>query len=68
MGPAVLVDALHGMDGQQRSGDNRAKVEGGVLIRAPSGWGVRAAGTYDGIGSGDFDSYGGSLWINVPLN
>ncbi len=52
----------------QNSDDNRAKVEAGVLVRTPSGWGIRAAGNYDGIGGDDFDSYGGSLWVNVPLN
>jgi outer membrane autotransporter protein len=48
--------------------DTRAKIEGGVLIRTPSGWGLRAAGSYDGIGGDDFEAYSGSLWVNVPLN
>jgi outer membrane autotransporter protein len=52
----------------QNSDDNRAKVEAGVLVRTPSGWGIRAAGNYDGIGGDDFDSYGGSLWLNIPLH
>lgn len=52
----------------QDSSESRAKVDGGVLFSAPQGWGVRAAGNYDGIGSDDFESYGGSLWLNVPLN
>lgn len=46
----------------------RAKVEGGILIYTPAGWGLRAAGAYDGIGASDFDAYSGSLWVNVPLN
>ena len=52
----------------QNSDDNRAKVEAGLMVTAPNGWGVRAAGNYDGIGGDDFDSYGGSLWLNIPLH
>lgn len=48
--------------------DNRAKLEGGVIVRTPSGYAIRAAGAYDGIGQEDFEAYSGSLWINVPLN
>lgn len=48
--------------------DSRAKVEGGVLVRTPSGYAIRAAGSYDGIGEKDLEAYSGSLWINVPLN
>ncbi|WP_083566952.1 autotransporter outer membrane beta-barrel domain-containing protein [Hyphomicrobium sp. CS1GBMeth3] len=46
----------------------RAKVEGGVLVSTPQGWGFRAAASYDGIGASDYDAYSGSLWINIPLN
>lgn len=52
----------------QETDESRAKVEGGVLVRTPNGWGVRAAANYDGIGGGNFESYGGSLWVNIPLN
>lgn len=50
------------------SAESRAKVEGGVLVVTPDGWSFRAAGHYDGIGGDDFHAYGGSLWVNVPLN
>ncbi len=53
---------------QHETDESRAKVEGGLLINTPSGWSLRAAGNYDGLGGGDFQSYGGSLWINVPWN
>jgi len=53
---------------QVQSDESRAKVEAGVLIMTQEGWGVRAAGHFDGIGGDDFSSYGGSLWVNVPLN
>jgi hypothetical protein len=48
--------------------ESRAKVEGGVLVLTPSGWSMRAAAAYDGIGSDDFEAYSGSVWVNVPLN
>ncbi|MGH1417538.1 MAG: prealbumin-like fold domain-containing protein [Hyphomicrobiaceae bacterium] len=48
--------------------ETRARVEGGVTLTAVNGWSVRAAGNYDGIGGDDFESYGGSVWISVPLN
>lgn len=51
-----------------QSDESRAKVEGGVIIMTPRGWGLRAAGNFDGIGGDDFRSYGGSLWLNIPLN
>jgi hypothetical protein len=30
------------------------KVDGGYNFTLPSGWGMRAAGTYDGIGAEEF--------------
>ena len=47
---------------------SRGRVEAGMLYRTATGWAVRGAGAYDGIGSGDFDAYSGQLWLNVPLN
>lgn len=46
----------------------RAKVEGGILIHTPTGLGLRAAGSYDGLGADDYEAYSGSLWVNIPLN
>ena len=48
--------------------DFTGKVEGGVLVQMPSGISWRAVGDYYGIGDGDFDSYGGQVWLSVPLN
>lgn len=49
--------------------ESRALVEGGVIVTPADGrWKVRAAGKYDGIGNDDFESYGGSVWLSVPLN
>ncbi len=53
---------------QFESDESRARIEGGVMVRMQNGLGIRAAGNYDGIGGDDFESYGGSLWINVPLD
>jgi len=48
--------------------ERTAKIEGGILVRTANGWAFRAAASYDGIGAEDFESYSGSLWVNVPLN
>jgi len=48
--------------------ETRAKIEGGILIQTPEGLGLRWAGSYDGLGAGDYDAYSGSLWVNIPLN
>lgn len=48
--------------------ETRAEIEGGVMVTTASGWAFRAAGRYDGIGGDDFEAYGGSLWVNVPLH
>jgi outer membrane autotransporter protein len=45
----------------------RAKVEGGVTMRSPSGPSVRAAVSYDGIGDSDLSAVTGKVWVNVPL-
>lgn len=58
----VINDTLFATD------ESRARVEGGVTITTPLGWSVRGAANYDGIGGDDFESYGGSLWVSVPLN
>ncbi len=48
--------------------ESRAKVDGGILITTPSGWGVRGSASYDGIGADDYEAVSGSLWLNIPLN
>ncbi|MCC2110703.1 MAG: autotransporter outer membrane beta-barrel domain-containing protein [Hyphomicrobiales bacterium] len=48
--------------------DFRATVEAGVIVHSTSGLNVRAVGTYDGIGAAGYESYGGKLWINLPLD
>jgi hypothetical protein len=45
-----------------------ARVQGGIAARWPSGFAVRAAVSYDGLGSDTFSSVGGRLWLNVPFN
>ncbi len=58
----VIDGVLHQTD------ESRAKIEGGLLVNTPSGWSLRTAGNYDGLGGGAFQSYGGSLWLNVPFH
>jgi hypothetical protein len=58
----VLGDEVVGTD------EFRGKLQAGILFTMPSGYTVRARGSYDGIGSDDFEAYGGQLWVNLPLN
>lgn len=44
-----------------------AEAQAGVMARWRNGFSFRVVGKYDGIG-GDFHSYGGQVWVNVPLN
>ena len=46
----------------------RAQVQAGVLVRTKAGFNLRVAGQYDGIGSDSLRSYGGQIWLNVPLD
>jgi len=48
--------------------DFRVKVEGGVIVRAPTGFSMRTTLSYDGLGSDDFGAWGGQVWVNLPLN
>ncbi len=59
-----LVIGGQAIDGNE----SRAKIEGGILVRTANGWAFRAAASYDGIGAEEFESWSGSLWVNVPLN
>jgi outer membrane autotransporter protein len=45
----------------------RAKIEGGVTLRSPSGLSVRAAVAHDGIGDSNLSATTGKLWVNIPL-
>jgi hypothetical protein len=56
------------VDGIIVAGDElHAKVQAGVLARAPNGVSVRTVFSYDGIGSGSFHELGGQVWVSVPL-
>jgi outer membrane autotransporter protein len=46
----------------------RARIEGGLLVTAPSGFSFRATANAEGLGSGNFSSYGGEAWFNIPLH
>jgi len=46
----------------------RARAEGGTVLIMPWGWSLNGTGFYDGIGAKDFQSYGGSVKVKVPLN
>jgi uncharacterized repeat protein (TIGR01451 family) len=55
-GIVVSTDPLH------------AKAELALLARAPSGFSLRGAIAYDGIGSASFRDVSGRLWLNFPLH
>ncbi|MEL6745438.1 MAG: hypothetical protein AAFO68_08245, partial [Pseudomonadota bacterium] len=48
--------------------DFRARFDVGFKLANSAGLSVAASGFYDGIGSDDFESYGGTLKLVVPLN
>lgn len=64
---APLVDVMTGLtDGS--TADPRARVEGGLATVFANGWALQAEAYYDGIGASDFEVYGASLVMNVPLD
>ncbi len=46
----------------------RARAEGGLTFDHYSGINLRITGNFDGIGSDDFEAYGGEIKFSVPLN
>ncbi len=47
--------------------DFRGRLEAGASVRGIGGITISGEGFYDGIGAKDFDAYGGSLRLTVPL-
>ena len=45
-----------------------AMAQAGLMVHLRNGYAIRLVGQYDGIGSSDFRSYGGQVWVNVPLH
>lgn len=75
--PLINVQGLWDFDGANpitfnevpgTTSDLRAKVQAGVTLMAPWGYSIRATGMYDGLGSDDYEAYGGQLMVNMPLN
>ncbi len=50
-------------------GDNdlRARLDGGISTTSPTGLILAVSGHYDGIGVDDYDNYGGTAKVTVPL-
>ncbi len=46
----------------------RGRIESGVELESTYGFIIRGEGFYDGIGADDFEAYGGSAKVIVPLN
>lgn len=42
------------------------EAQAGLMARWRNGFSLRVVGKYDGIG-GNFHSYGGQAWVNLPL-
>jgi outer membrane autotransporter protein len=75
--PLVNVQGLWDFDGANpitfnevpgTTSDLRARVQAGVTLTAPWGYSIRATGMYDGLGSDDYEAYGGQLMVDMPLN
>jgi hypothetical protein len=54
--------------GPVKAAEVRAQVEGGVMVRLPDGFSVRASGSYDGIGDKNLEVWTTKAWVNFPLN
>ena len=48
--------------------DARAKLTGGVILKNDNGMKFQASAFADGIGADDYDGYGGTVRVRVPLN
>lgn len=74
--PHVAIEGIWTFDGHEIEFESsqmdvdefRAKVEGGFIYATPDGYKFRAAGSYDGIGGGDFESWSAMGWLNIPLD
>ena len=49
------------------SNNVRARVEAGLNISRQDDWALNVSGYYDGVGTEDFESYGGKLRLTIPL-
>ena len=63
---AEIVDVVTGL-AAGGSDDLRARAEGGLTLRLRNGSSLSGEGFYDGIGASDFEAYGGSVTLRVPL-
>ena len=48
--------------------DARAKLTGGVILKGGNGMKFQASAFADGLGADDYDAYGGTVRVRVPLN
>ncbi len=48
--------------------DARAKLTGGVILKNDNGLKFQASAFADGVGADDYDGYGGTVRVRVPLN
>ena len=62
---AEIVNLTSGL--ASGSDDLRARAEGGLSVQMPNGQSLDGQGFYDGIGSNDFEAYGGRITLTVPL-
>jgi outer membrane autotransporter protein len=63
---AQIVDIASGL--AVGSDEVRARFEGGIATAFANGWLLNGEGFYDGVGADDFQAYGGSVTLAVPLN
>ncbi len=47
--------------------DVRMRAEAGLYVGFQNGFGLRAAGGYDGIGAENYHAYSARLWLDVPF-
>ena len=64
---ASLVDLETG-DKATDAKDFKARIETGFGLKSQNGWSLEGDAFYDGIGVAEFETYGGSISLNIHLN
>jgi outer membrane autotransporter protein len=54
--------------GTVQADELRAQIEGGVMVKTPTGFAVRAAGSYDGLGDKNLEVWTAKVWVNIPID
>ncbi len=62
----AIVDLTTGLAAESTD-EFRARINAGLKVRLADGMALKGEGFYDGLGAEDYESYGGSIRLNIPL-